>query len=304
VGLWWTWHVLVGLSVILATVVLPLPDVSPPNRNPRFVDKWEKEKPTPEYQQTPEYLQAVDRFDRELNLYNRALSYKVPLSSWLAVMTALLLLGYLIVHKRWWTWYFLAELCVFSEFFVLSGLIYTPFSQRLVGVVVLAALLPLGYVLFWYFHFRMKSFSDRVHSAFSIGDYDLAIHLLDGAGPFWTTEMNKVYLLCGIAKDKRGIDGGPNFDKAVALNRNYAEAHYHRANHYYAQGKYAEALTDYIDTLRLDPKHARAYYNRASAYLDFGNQEQAHLSWGEARRLDPKVEQAADIIQPRQSQGR
>jgi hypothetical protein len=149
-------------------------------------------------------------------------------------------------------------------------------------------------------HFFGVRRSEPIQAAFSKGDYDLAINLLNEAAKI-NYELDKIYLLRGIAKDKRGMDGKGDFDQAVTLAPNSAEAHFLRANYYYAHGQFADAITGYTDAIRLAPQHAQAYYNRGSAYFDSGKPEQARLSWEEARRLDPNVEQAADIIRPRQS---
>jgi tetratricopeptide (TPR) repeat protein len=308
VGLWWTWNVLVGLFVVFGAINVAHPEVPYP--------RWEpSQKPEGKLQEEMGLKEGENRerdrqYQIEMDRFRMENDTRARHSNWMMLFTALLLIGYVIgndiIYKRRWIWYFFAGLCLITGIFGLSLFLQlrSPYSERLLWLALLAPLPFLGYVLHWYFHNRMKSFAERVHSAFAKGDYDLAIHLLDGAVPFWTTELNKVHLLCGIARDKRGLDGGPDFDRAVALNRNYAEAHFHRANHYYTQGRYAQAITEYLATLRLDPKHARANYNRASAYFDSGNPEQGRLSLAEARRLAPYVEQAADIIHPRQSQVR
>jgi hypothetical protein len=157
-------------------------------------------------------------------------------------------------------------------------------------------------------HWKLKALYDQAQDAFAKGDYELANNLLNEAitllNQFVLIVRNpnrdQILLLRGLARDRLGLDGGRDFERAVTVNPTAAEAHFHRGNHYYRLGNHAEAITAYLNAVRLDPHHARAYYNRGSAYLDSGNPEQARLSREEARRLDPDVERGADVIKARQ----
>ena len=57
-----------------------------------------------------------------------------------------------------------------------------------------------------------------------------------------------------------------DYDKAIALNPDYAEAHEDRGIAYARAGRADEALRDLDQALRLDPDYAAGYYNRALAF--------------------------------------
>jgi tetratricopeptide (TPR) repeat protein len=67
-----------------------------------------------------------------------------------------------------------------------------------------------------------------------------------------------------------------------------ARAYNNRANAYKDRGKADQAIADYGEALRLDPKLAIAYYNRGNTYQDKGDAARALADFTDAIRLDPK----------------
>lgn len=57
-----------------------------------------------------------------------------------------------------------------------------------------------------------------------------------------------------------------DFDKAIRLNGNYAEAFANRGEIYYAGKNYSAALKDFNRTIQLEPNDAQNYLNRAQCY--------------------------------------
>ena len=55
------------------------------------------------------------------------------------------------------------------------------------------------------------------------------------------------------------------------------------------QEKWNEAIAEYDEAIRLDPKLAQAYYNRGNAYANLGQHQRAIQDYDEAIRLDPKL---------------
>ena len=52
-------------------------------------------------------------------------------------------------------------------------------------------------------------------------------------------------------------------------------------------GNVGKAISDYTDTIRLDPSCAEAYYNRALAYQQNGKPDKAKADYAEFSRLAP-----------------
>ncbi|MGB8686007.1 MAG: tetratricopeptide repeat protein [Microcoleus sp.] len=61
-----------------------------------------------------------------------------------------------------------------------------------------------------------------------------------------------------------------------------------RGNVYYGKGDKDNALKDYNEAIKLDPKSAKAYGNRGAVYGDKGDKDNALKDYNEAIKLDPK----------------
>ena len=78
-----------------------------------------------------------------------------------------------------------------------------------------------------------------------------------------------------------------DYDEAVRLRPDYAEAHNNRGNVHHALGRYEEAIADYDEAIRLQPDDATAYNNRGKAHANLGWYEEAITDYDEAIRLQP-----------------
>jgi len=58
-----------------------------------------------------------------------------------------------------------------------------------------------------------------------------------------------------------------DFNRAIQLKYDYAEALYNRGLAYYYKGKYDEAIKDYTSAIQYNPTLAVAYFNRAGTYF-------------------------------------
>ena len=54
------------------------------------------------------------------------------------------------------------------------------------------------------------------------------------------------------------------------------------------KGDYDQAIADYTQAIRIDPKYTEAYNNRGIAYRKKGNDAKANLDFAEAKRLGYK----------------
>lgn len=83
-----------------------------------------------------------------------------------------------------------------------------------------------------------------------------------------------------------------DYDKAVELNPQYAEAYNNRGNTKTRLGQYAEAIQDYDETIKLNPKLAEAYNNRGNAKAELGQCTEAIQDYDKAIELNPKYAKA------------
>jgi tetratricopeptide (TPR) repeat protein len=82
------------------------------------------------------------------------------------------------------------------------------------------------------------------------------------------------------------------FNRAIAKDRNFAEAYRYRGNAYSDKNDYDRAIADYTQAIRLDTNSAPAYNNRGATYSDKGDYDRAITDYTEAIRLDPNYAHA------------
>ena len=78
-----------------------------------------------------------------------------------------------------------------------------------------------------------------------------------------------------------------DYDRAVALDRDNADACFKRGDAYDELDEYEKAITDYNKTIELDPNHALAYLNRGCAYGEIGEYGKAIADYNKVIELDP-----------------
>jgi tetratricopeptide (TPR) repeat protein len=79
-----------------------------------------------------------------------------------------------------------------------------------------------------------------------------------------------------------------DYNDAIRLNPEYAEAYNNRALTYCDEGDYEEAIADFNEAIRLDPNDAGAYYNRGVTHgKEKGEFDKAIADDTRAIRLDP-----------------
>ena len=82
------------------------------------------------------------------------------------------------------------------------------------------------------------------------------------------------------------------FDKAIELDPDYAEAYSNRGIAYGSQGDFDSAMTDFNKAIELDPESAEAYSNRGIAYGGQGDFDSAMTDFNKAIELDPEYAKA------------
>jgi len=77
------------------------------------------------------------------------------------------------------------------------------------------------------------------------------------------------------------------FDQAIRLHPQYADAYRYRGIAYRNKNDYDRAIADYTEAIRLNPKDAGAYNNRGVAYRYKNDYDRAIADYTETIRLDP-----------------
>ena len=79
-----------------------------------------------------------------------------------------------------------------------------------------------------------------------------------------------------------------DYDEAIRLNPQSAEAYYKRGGVYHSLGQLERAIEDYDEVIRLNPEYFEAYINRGNVYYELGQFEQVIKDYDEVIRLNPK----------------
>jgi len=66
-----------------------------------------------------------------------------------------------------------------------------------------------------------------------------------------------------------------DYDEAIRLNPQYADAYYNRGNAYANLGQSQQAIKDFNEAIHLNPEYSNAYYNRGVVYSDLGRKAEA-----------------------------
>ena len=78
-----------------------------------------------------------------------------------------------------------------------------------------------------------------------------------------------------------------DYDKAIELKPNYADAYYNRGNAYNVKDEHSLAIKNYNKTIQINSKHAGAYNNRGSIHSEKGDYDRAIEDYIKAIELNP-----------------
>jgi len=97
------------------------------------------------------------------------------------------------------------------------------------------------------------------------------------------------YLSQGIAFAEQGDYHGAlaNYDQAIKLDSNYAEAYFNRGYAYSYLGEKQKAIADYTQVIQLKPNYAEVFHNRGAAYYHLGEKQKAITDFNQAIQLMP-----------------
>jgi tetratricopeptide (TPR) repeat protein len=107
-------------------------------------------------------------------------------------------------------------------------------------------------------------------------------------------ETAKEYLISGdsFSVTKDYAHAILDYDQAIRLNPEYAEAYNNRGYAHFWNGNATHALADYSRAIELRPNYANAYNNRGVAYMASGHSDQAISDFDYALELQPDFPQA------------
>ncbi|MSQ40500.1 MAG: tetratricopeptide repeat protein [Dehalococcoidia bacterium] len=126
----------------------------------------------------------------------------------------------------------------------------------------------------------------------AIAEYDEAIRLKPDYAEAYS---NRGEAYRNLAQYERAIQ---DLDKAIGLDPKYAVAYSNRGAAYDSQGQFERAIQDYDKALSLDLKYALAYGNRAVAYAFVGKVAEARQDIERAVGLGydrARLEQAVEV---------
>ncbi len=120
----------------------------------------------------------------------------------------------------------------------------------------------------------------------AIADFDKAIAL--------RPDFADAYLIRGVAYAEQGEYGLAiaDYDKALELRPDYSLVYNNRGVAYADKGEYDLAIADYSKAIELEPEDAKAYNNRGVAYADKGEHDLAIADYDRAIEIAPQFAEA------------
>jgi Flp pilus assembly protein TadD len=104
----------------------------------------------------------------------------------------------------------------------------------------------------------------------------------------------EAYRRRGLAyRNKKDYDRAiADYNQAIQLNPSDDIAYNNRGNVYYDKKDYDRAIADYNQSIRFDPNYALAYHNRGAAYWYKKDYDRAIADYNQAIQLDPNYAKA------------
>ena len=124
-------------------------------------------------------------------------------------------------------------------------------------------------------------YQDQQKYKLALDDYNKAIELNPNHANAY---VNRGVLYKDLQKYDLALS---DYSKAIDINPNDANAYYNRGNLYYNQQKYELALSDYNKAIELNPNHANAYVNRGVLYKDLQKYDLALSDYSKAIDINP-----------------
>ena len=134
---------------------------------------------------------------------------------------------------------------------------------------------------------RVKAYSEEYKNCIEQKDYINALQLAEklvvrrGHAEDWFEQGR---CLGNLKREEEALE---SYDKAIALDPNYAGAWNNRGNRLLDLKRFQEALESYDQAIELDPNYAGAWNNRGNVLSDLNRKQEALESYDQALALDP-----------------
>ena len=130
------------------------------------------------------------------------------------------------------------------------------------------------------------AYNDRGDCARALNNFNRAIAL--------NPDYAEAFINRALARKGLGdLDGArADLDHAIRLKPAAPEAFVNRGDLYYGNGDFNRAIHDFTTAIRLDPLHAKAWNNRASAFNSQGNFMAARVDTKQALQINPRYAEA------------
>jgi hypothetical protein len=100
----------------------------------------------------------------------------------------------------------------------------------------------------------------------------------------WLIYYNRGRAYQGLGNYRQAIE---DYDRAIEIKPDYANAYYNRGHAYQGLGNYRQAIEDYGRAIEIKPDYAEVYNNRGVAYALLGNYRQAFEDFNRAIEIKP-----------------
>ena len=101
-------------------------------------------------------------------------------------------------------------------------------------------------------------------------------------------KASRDFRLSDAQKRELVLTGLEAVDKALSIKPDYLEALVNRGLAHSQKGKHEQAIADFTEALRVDPRDEFLYYNRGNAHYCKGEFDRAIADYSEALRLNPR----------------
>ena len=109
-------------------------------------------------------------------------------------------------------------------------------------------------------------------------------HALEATSDNYVIQENRGVAYAKLGNYGRAIE---DYDRAIEINPQCADAYYNRGAAYAKLGNYRRAIEDYDRAIEIDPECALSHVYRGAAYLELANPGQALSDYDRAIEIDP-----------------
>ena len=139
-----------------------------------------------------------------------------------------------------------------------------------------------------------RTVSTVTDKTFEAGDFEMAKKIYQNVMVYRMKRQGAKAYEIGAIHNSLGVmqynEG--DYDKAIELDAEFAEAYSNRGSVYERSGNYQRALADYGKAIELKPQSIEAYYNRGVVYQRSGNHQQAIKDYDSVIELEPRFKPA------------